>query len=598
MARAIDQADRDGRAALLALSDLGREPANDLRLAAVGPTLETSSRSLEALQNEIVPIAPLLHGARWLPGGLGWVADAPDALAAAAPLARAAAIVARPFSEAASSGDSARPRLSRYLLAASSLAPKEAELGALAAAAEGPLERLRGRSLGGPLKPFQGAVDRGRELLQEGRGAIEALGMIGPALGIEGQRTYLLLGQNDAEMRATGGFVGSVGIITVKDGAVASLDYTSSYNVDLGVPVPTPPGPLARYLGLGGWYLRDANWWPDFPATAAQVEMAWRRAGNGPVDGVIAVDSVALKGLLGVVGGVNVPGYGPVSADSFERTAAEQLYSRSALSSAQAFHQAKGEFLGATAKALVARLLDLSPAQALPLGEELLQLLQTRHIQMAFKDPRLVQSVHTRGWDGSIPPVEADSLLVVDTTVSYGDTYPFVTSQASLGVQLEQGSDGQLHELVLDYMNIYPRGLPPWMPSKMVGGEVFDQATGQLAQTSGFWGGWIRVYLPAKVEVTQVQGLTDLDPTRSEFGRTLVSGYLPLAPGQARKVTIRYFTHVGQEAGEDNYRIFLQKQAGLECRPTWVQAIWPGGKTASFEGCPGGDQWVELRAAD
>src|SRR5205814_2502742 len=113
------------------------------------------------------------------------------------------------------------------------------------------------------------------------------------ALGLDRPRTYLLLGENDRELRATGGFIGTAGTLTIDRGQVSSFDYGSSYSFDDQVAAPPPPRPLQRYLGISRWYLRDSNWWPDFPSSAEQALEAWRRAGRPDPDSVLAFDTVA-----------------------------------------------------------------------------------------------------------------------------------------------------------------------------------------------------------------------------------------------------------------------------------------------------------------
>ena len=354
---------------------------------------------------------------------------------------------------------------------------------------------------------------------------------------------------------------------------------------------------MIRYMDLGGWYLRDANWWPDFPASAAQVEQAWLRAGKGPIDGVIALDTTAIEALLRAVGPVDVPGYGPVSADDFEQKAAEELYSRSALASASSFHKAKDSFLGAAGHAIIGRLLSLSPADVVPVAQQLASLLDKKHLLLAFKDQRLIQPIHANGWDGAILDTPGDYLYVVDTTVSYGDTYRLIRSSATLKIRV--GKDGsQQHELVLDYNNVFPNGLPPWMPPTMLGGAEFDPSTGAMVNTPGFWGNWLRIYLPSDVRVTSVDGLSDAEPPEKEFGRTVVAGYLPVGPGDHRSVRLSYVTTAGKGSTGKDYQLFVQKQPGLESRPLDVLVTWPNGTTARYKGNPDRDQWIEPKADD
>ena len=87
-------------------------------------------------------------------------------------------------------------------------------------------------------------------------------------LGHDGARRYLVIAQNPAELRPTGGFLGTYGILTLDDGRIASLEFHDVYTLDdqQGMPYQEPPEELAAYLlGRGSWELADANWSPDFP---------------------------------------------------------------------------------------------------------------------------------------------------------------------------------------------------------------------------------------------------------------------------------------------------------------------------------------------
>ncbi|MBI4492102.1 MAG: DUF4012 domain-containing protein [Chloroflexi bacterium] len=595
VAEAAGRAQQDAGAALATLSALQERPMDRGGLAAAAPAFEAAARSLGALQAELQPIEPLLGLTRVLPSQASWLADVPDALAVAVSMTHMGATLAGPLAPALAEG-AGSGRLVRALQAVDRLAPALPDLARELDRVEPALTRLRGRPLGGPLQRLGPAVDRAAAVLPEAREALEALGMLGPALGMDGPRSYLLLGQNSREIRASGGFIGSVGVITLDRGAVVRFEYGSGYEADPGVAAPPAPAPLARYLGLGGWSLRDANWWPDFPATAAQVEQAWQRAGRGSVDGVIAFDTTVVEALLRAVGPLDVPGHGRVEADSFERLAAEQLYSRSAIATGATYHAAKAAFLAPVGRALLARLLEVSPAELVPLGKALVQVLDAKHLQLAFKDPRLIRLTEAHGWSGAMPAMAGDSLFVVDTAVSYGDAYTFIDTDASLRVSVGEDRSA-MHDLALRYANVYPRGLPSWMPPIMLGGQAFDLATGKLVETPGFWGNWLRVYLPPDAREVAVDGLADQSPPRQEFGRTLVEGYLPLSPGQQRTVRLRYVTGLEEQEGAGVHRLFLQKQAGVECRSMAVVVEWPQGASASYQGCPGGDGWITLRDA-
>src|SRR6185295_19866811 len=110
-------------------------------------------------------------------------------------------------------------------------------------------------------------------------------------LGAQGERRFLLISQNPDELRATGGYIGSAGVISVADGSVRLLEYGSSRLYD------TPadrraitPAPFNTYLG-GYWVLAGANWWASFPDVARQLAYFYTLARpEQHLDGVVALD--------------------------------------------------------------------------------------------------------------------------------------------------------------------------------------------------------------------------------------------------------------------------------------------------------------------
>ncbi len=147
---------------------------------------------------------------------------------------------------------------------------------------------------------------------------------LGPALqsllGLDGpEKATSCCRKTTTSCGPTGGFVGSMGLLTMQDGHLADMDYRDSYSFDNpDSPHLAPPTPLIKYMNATGLYLRDANWWPNFPSTALAVEQLFEQEQGKKADGVIALDLTALKYLLEFTGPVLVPDYGvEVSAGDY-----------------------------------------------------------------------------------------------------------------------------------------------------------------------------------------------------------------------------------------------------------------------------------------
>ena len=145
--------------------------------------------------------------------------------------------------------------------------------------------------IGGPLERLQ-------PLLHLAPTAYEGL-MLLPDLLERDDQNWLLLAQNNEELRPSGGFITSVGMLEIHDGLPALRDFRDSYQVEnWDQPHPDPPLPLREYMRLDLWVTRDANWWPDFPTSALAVSELYFVNQGVAVDGVIAADMIAAERLL------------------------------------------------------------------------------------------------------------------------------------------------------------------------------------------------------------------------------------------------------------------------------------------------------------
>jgi hypothetical protein len=135
--------------------------------------------------------------------------------------------------------------------------------------------------------------------------ASRATTLLPPMLGADGPRTYLVLFQNLAEVRAAGGMWGAFAVIRADHGSVAMiLQGTAAADLkSFDRPVlPLDPAMLALYTDRLGTFPADVNLTPHFPTAAALAREMYRRCTGRTVDGVLATDPVALPCLLRAAG--------------------------------------------------------------------------------------------------------------------------------------------------------------------------------------------------------------------------------------------------------------------------------------------------------
>ncbi|HVT00786.1 MAG TPA: DUF4012 domain-containing protein [Patescibacteria group bacterium] len=128
-------------------------------------------------------------------------------------------------------------------------------------------------------------------------------------LGFDGEKNYLILFQNNGELRPTGGFIGSIGELKLSNGKIESFDIKDVYDLDGQLKSHIePPFPVRRNL-QENLYLRDSNFAPDFQETASTAALLYNLETNKKVDGVIAVDFNAVRRIIGEIGPIKLTGY-------------------------------------------------------------------------------------------------------------------------------------------------------------------------------------------------------------------------------------------------------------------------------------------------
>jgi hypothetical protein len=165
---------------------------------------------------------------------------------------------------------------------------------------------------GSTIRPVADAVSRLRDTVGK---AAETLAVVrhvtdlAPAmLGADGDRTYLLMFQNNAEVRSTGGIPGALALVRTGDGAFSLTEQDSARAFPrLAQPaLPLDPQTAGLYGTITGRYMQDVTLTPEFPQAAPLAAEMWRLKHGEAVDGVISIDPVALSHLLEATGPITL----------------------------------------------------------------------------------------------------------------------------------------------------------------------------------------------------------------------------------------------------------------------------------------------------
>lgn len=184
------------------------------------------------------------------------------------------------------------------------------------------------------LEPVRAAVSEASDLLDLLASATESLSnasvLLPAMLGAEGSRDYLVLFQNNAEWRSLGGMPGAVASIHTEDGRLtltAQDTATGLGSYDESV-LPLDEDVRALYGERPGQWMQNVTQVPDFSVSGALAQEFWERKHGVEVDGVIAIDPVALSYILEAIGPVELPGGDVLTADNAVQLLLNEVYLR------------------------------------------------------------------------------------------------------------------------------------------------------------------------------------------------------------------------------------------------------------------------------
>ena len=404
-------------------------------------------------------------------------------------------------------------------------------------------------------------------------------------LGAKGQRTYLILAQNEDEIRPTGGFITGVGEVRVERGEITSLVFRDSYAVDdFSLPYPDPPEPLRRYMGIDLWVFRDSNWSPDFPTSARRAISLYRPGYRVEIDGVIAVDQEAVRRIVEVLGPLKVEGEEePITGKNLISYMREAWAPEEGKITKEWWVKRK-TFMASLAQAIFQKL-KAGDLDWLKLGRTLLALLEEKHILIYLQDPEAASFLSLRGWDGSLRPSQKDFLMVVDANVGYNKVNARV--KQSITYEVDLALSPPQATLTLIYTHTAPAGYPCRPEVR------YDPAYEKMMERC-YWD-YIRVYTPSGSRLLDATRIPipaeSLWHRKSEPGYVAsyqaeegpwtvlaVLGLIPPSQTQTRSFSYVLPPQVLTWDGEKGlYHLRVQKQPGTLGHPLTIKIHLPSG---------------------
>lgn len=416
----------------------------------------------------------------------------------------------------------------------------------------------------GLLTPVQEAVDPLKEQLPLLESiitqAIPAAETLPAILGYPNEKTYLFLLQNNRELRPTGGFIGTYGVLKLDSGEIVSFSTDNVYNLDnpaKDIVTEPSPTPIAQHTSTQNWLFRNINWSPDFPTTAKKAEEKYHEQG-GPeanFDGVIAVTPTFIESLIDITGPISVDGLEFTSENLFEQLEhqVEFAYSEQGKSDAD-----RKEIIGDMADMIMDKIFHLPKSEFPVLWTTFIKNVDQKQILIYSDDQLTQQLVLKQNWAGEMKPYTGDYLAFIDANLAALKT-------------------DNVMERTLDYAVTQENG------------EYYGNAS-MLYKNTGWFDGfhtryrtYTRIYLPYGAELVESKGFftgdklqngrpTEPDVYDESFERpdgsivrySVVGGFTSIEPQQEGTIELKYKLpeSVVKQIEQKNYTLYIQKQAG------------------------------------
>jgi hypothetical protein len=433
-------------------------------------------------------------------------------------------------------------------------------------------------------------LDAGMVLMSDGLAlAIEAPNVLGA--GAEGPKTYLLLVQNEDEIRPTGGFITAAGTVVINNGTLSNLNFENSSFIDQWEnPYPPAPWQMRDYMNIPVMVFRDTNWFADYPKAALYAETLYAYANAHSVDGVIAFDQQMLVELLRVVGAVQVEDVDhPIdSGNVVEYMRQAKIYD---LKPGEAYPPgwSSKNFMTPLAHAAVDRIYS-GDVEWIALTKMLIRVLNERHVNIQLDNAAAMEPIHRLGWDGSIQPGASDFLMAIDTNIGYNKTNSVVDTQIAYAVDLSNLA-APISEVSVSHTN---HASPDSLCS------IAEQFTLRLNESNkylvdGCYWNYLRFYvpdqakllfgnpqaIPAEWMLTNVGVAPRIDSLDEDIDGVKTYGMLRVVPGGERLISrIRYGLPIDVLEilpGTRNliYRLRVQKQPGTGAIPLSISVQLP-----------------------
>jgi hypothetical protein len=358
---------------------------------------------------------------------------------------------------------------------------------------------------------------------------------------------YLVFFANNRELRPGGGFIGSFGVIEIKDFTLEDIKIYDVYDADGQLKAHfEPPEPIKKYLKIPHWFLRDSNFSPDFFENYQQAKIFLENElGLKDFSGAILITTSMIEKTLKAFGDIYLP-------DFNENINSNNFYLKAQFYSEKNFFPGsiqKKNFLAAVTRQVI---MNLENVSLIKLFQAINDSLNEKQMVVFFEDKSLQKLFSSWYWDGRLIdpscqnfniPCLSDYLLFYDANLGVNKANYYLNRIAILKIKIDDNGNIS-HRLSIQYQNESPS-------------ENFP---------GGIYRNYFQVLLPKKSKIKQITKDSILVENYEEeeinvfFKR--IGFFFEVAPKKSSLIKIDYQIPYQITSDRQIYQLIIQKQIG------------------------------------
>ena len=358
------------------------------------------------------------------------------------------------------------------------------------------------------------------------------------------ERSYLVLLQNNLELRPGGGFLGQYAVVKVKNGDVTSIFVEDANLLDERITARvTPPYPFTRMMQIKKWKFRDSNFSSDFARNVEKAKYFYRLAGRASnFDGVVAINATVLDDVLELTGPITVPGYGTYTAGSAVLKLEEQV-ERPYLNNPDLDTRNRKAVLKKMAPVIIDKLFTLGNIKKV--ADFSLEELRNKEIQLNFEDENLQAIVEGVHWGGRVAEDwGGDYLMLIDANMGALKSDYYMKRDVVYTVDLT--AEKPTATLEYTYTHTAQPGEATWRTSD--------------------YHSYLRVYVPKGANLLE-RKMVSYPNIQEDFNKTYFGFIAHTLINRQTKAFVKYEL---PDFVKEDYKLLIQKQSGVGDIPVTV----------------------------